>query len=63
MKIELFTDCTPTNYTERDNMKDYYYRDYKNLRDVNFDDDVTPLSSKILGSIGFIMTLLFLLFI
>jgi hypothetical protein len=63
MKIELFTDETPFNYTERDNMKDYYFKDYKHLRDVIFEDDPTPLSLKVLGSMGFIMTLLMLLFI
>lgn len=63
MKIELFTDSTPNNYTERDVMKDYYFKDYKHLKGVNFEDEHTPMSLKILGSVGFIMTLLVLLFI
>lgn len=63
MKIELFTDETPNNYTNEDIMKHYQFKDYKHLKDVNFEDEHTPLSLKILGSIGFIMTLLLLLFI
>jgi hypothetical protein len=63
MRIELFTDDTPNNYINEDTMKHYYFKDYKHLRDVIFEDDPTPLSLKVLGSMGFIMTLLMLLFI
>jgi hypothetical protein len=63
IRIELFTDCTPNNYINEDNMKHYQFKDYKHLEGVNFEDEETPLSLKVLGSVGFIMTLLLLLFI
>ena len=63
MRIELFTDCTPTNYTIEDNMKHYQFKDYKHLKNVEWEDsEETPLM-KMLGGLAFIVVLYSLLFL
>lgn len=63
MKIELFTDCTPNNYNQEDNMKHYQFKDYKHLKNVDFDGDEESPLLKILGGLAFILVLYTLIFL
>jgi hypothetical protein len=64
MKHNYFTTTEPCNYSAQDNMKHLYFKDYKHLQGVSFDEvDSEPLTHKVIASIGFIMTLLLILFI
>jgi len=63
MKLNYFTDDSPTNYCADDNMKHLYFKDYKHLTGVKWQVDTEPLSHKIIASAGFIMFLLVILFI
>ena len=62
--MSYFTTTEPCNYSAQDNLKHLYFKDYKHLRGVSFDEvDTEPLSHKIIASAGFIMFLLVILFI
>lgn len=63
MKIDLFLDDTPNNYNQEDIMKHYQFKDYKHLKNVDFDgSEETPLL-KMLGGLAFIVVLYSLLFL
>ena len=64
--MSYFTKLDPINYDEvaRDTMKHLQFKDYKHLRDVNFDNDgEESIIVKIMATIGFIMCLIVILFI
>ena len=62
--MSYFTKIDPINYNEVDNMKHLQFKDYKHLRDVNFDDPISePIAVKIMATIGFIMCFIVILFI
>ena len=64
--MSYFTKLDPVNCEEvaSDCTKHLYFRDYKHLRNVSFDEDIAePLWLKILASLGFIMCFIVLLFI
>jgi len=64
MKQNYFTTTEPCNYSAQDNMKHLYFKDYKHLRGVSFNEvDDTSLTHKVIASAGFIMLLLLILFI
>lgn len=62
--MSYFTKIDPINYNEVDNMKHLQFKDYKHLRDVNFDAHrEEPMWVKIMATMGFIMCLIVILFI
>lgn len=62
-KLHYLTSTEPDNYSAQDNMKHLYFKDYKHLQGVTWENDNEPLAVKIMSAIGFIMLLLTLLFI
>ena len=62
-KMHPFTTIEPDNYSAQDNMKHLYFKDYKHLKNVDFDNDSEPLATKILASMGLFIVLLVLLFL
>ena len=64
--MSYFTKIDPINYEEiaRDNTKHLYFRDYKHLKNVNFDDHRgEPLLVKIMATMGLIACFIVILFI
>lgn len=53
----FFTKLDPVDYdyAAQDTMKHLYFKDYKELKNVDWDIDNEPLSSKILSVIGLII--------
>lgn len=63
MKLNYFTDDSPTNYCADDNMKHLYFKDYKHLKNVTWVDDSESPLTKVLTGLAFVVTLITLLFI
>ena len=62
--MSYFTNIDPINYNEVDNMKHLQYRDYKHLRDVEFETPIyEPLWLKIMATMGLICCFIVILFI
>lgn len=64
--MSYFTKLDPINYDEvaRDTNRHLRYRDYKHLKDVNFDNDrEDTVAVKILATMGLIVCLITILFI
>ena len=62
--MSYFTKIDPINYHEVDNMKHLQFKDYKHLRDVNFDEATEEhIAVKIMASMGLIVCLIAILFI
>lgn len=62
-RLHPFTSTDPDNYSAADNMKHLYFKDYKHLKGVSFDEPYTePLFSKIMASLGLFVVLLVLIF-
>lgn len=62
-KMHPFTNIDPDNYSATDDMKHLYFKDYKHLKGVSFDDNTETLASKIIAAIGLFIVLLVLIFI
>ena len=64
--MSYFTKIDPIDYEEiaRDTTKHLYFRDYKHLKNVNFDDHRgEPLLVKIMATMGLICCFIVILFI
>lgn len=64
--MSYFTKLDPVDYdyAAQDTMKHLQFKDYKHLKDVNFDDHrEEPIAVKIMATIGFIMCFIVILFI
>jgi len=55
--MSYFTKIDPVDYEEvaSDCTKHLYFRDYKHLKNVDWDIDTEPLSSKILSLLGLVI--------
>lgn len=62
MKLNYFVDDTPTNYCAADSMKHLYFKDYKHLKDVDWEDRIT-LADKIITYVSIVAAFLLILFI
>lgn len=60
MKTNYFTDTDPINYdyTAQDTMKHLYFKDYKELKNVDWGIDKSIVISDIIGLCGFIIAVL-----
>ena len=60
--MSYFTNVEPIDYSKQDELKHLRYRDYKHLKDVDWDDN-EPVSDKIITYVSILAAFLLILFI